>query len=105
MEAFCRASADGAWHGRRWAHLRNLTPGSQPALLLGIGTDYNRTTVNVGTGFSLSSAYTNNAANGSYDQRDQTIDLDLGSGGDVSPPRRARRTSLRWRIGLPGGFV
>ena len=45
----------------------NLTPASQPALLLGISTEYNGTTVNVGTGFSLSSAYTSvNTANGSY---------------------------------------
>jgi hypothetical protein len=36
-------------------------------MLLGISTDYNGTTVNVGTGFSLSSAYTSvNTANGSY---------------------------------------
>lgn len=45
----------------------NLTPASQPALLLGISTEYNGTTVNVGTGFSLSAVYSNvDTANGSY---------------------------------------
>lgn len=45
----------------------NLTPASQPALLLGISTDYNGFTVNVGTGFTSSAVYTNiDTANGSY---------------------------------------
>ena len=45
----------------------NLTPGSQPGMLLGISTDYNGTTVNVGTGFTTSAVYTNvDTANGSY---------------------------------------
>lgn len=45
----------------------NLTPASQPALLLGVSTDYNGSTVNVGTGFTSSAVYTNvDTANGSY---------------------------------------
>lgn len=45
----------------------NLTPASQPALLLGVSTDYNGSTVNVGTGFMSSAVYTNvDTANGSY---------------------------------------
>ena len=45
----------------------NLTPASQPALLLGVSTDYNGFTVNVGTGFTSSAVYTNiDTANGSY---------------------------------------
>lgn len=45
----------------------NLTPASQPALLLGVSTDYNGFTVNVGTGFTSSAVYTSvNTANGSY---------------------------------------
>ena len=45
----------------------NLTPASQPALLLGIATDFNGSTVNVGTGFTSSAVYTNvDTANGSY---------------------------------------
>lgn len=45
----------------------NLTPASQPGLLLGISTDYNGGTISAGTGFASGGAYTTlDAANGSY---------------------------------------
>ncbi len=45
----------------------NLTPASQPGMLLGVSTDYNGSTVNTGTGFTASAVYTAvDTANGSY---------------------------------------